>query len=504
MGHETAGREEPLSRSLGELAAAAGELVLGIEGDPGTHVAGLAYDCRYVPPDHLFFCIDPDIDVQRLAAMSVDAGAVAVCVETPTNAPVPEIVVSDARAAMARMAAEFYGHPADGLTLLAVTGTNGKTTTALLLESILRADSRNTGLIGSLWWRFDGEEESSAWTTPEAPVLHWLLHRMRARGVDSVAMEVTSHGTALGRVDGLRFRSSVFTNLSHDHLDFHSDMDAYFDAKRALFAPERTDAAAVNVDDPYGRMLKERAEVPTLGFGTAQDAEVRAEGVRVGPEGSRFAIAMPSGRVEISTRLVGAFNVQNCLAAAAGAFQAGIALDSIASGLSELDQVPGRFERIDLGQSFAVIVDYAHTPHSFETLLRTTRSLLVREGRLICLFGCGGDCDRTKRPIMGALAGRLADVAVITTDNPRFEDPRTIAADVLGGLLAERVGDADTMILDRREAIGHALGMARPGDVVVIAGKGAEQSQYVRGERMPLDDREVARQALRDLGWDGS
>jgi UDP-N-acetylmuramoyl-L-alanyl-D-glutamate--2,6-diaminopimelate ligase len=487
---------------LGDLAAAGGDVVLAVAGDPATPITGLAYDWRCVPAGHMFCCIETVVDGHRLAASAIESGAVALCVESATGLGVPEIVVSDARTAMARMATAFYGRPADELDLLAVTGTNGKTTTSLLLESILRADGRSTGVIGSLWWRIGDDERSSAWTTPEAPVLHWLLADMRAHGVRSVVMEVTSHGLRLKRVEGLRFASAVFTNLSHDHLDFHTDMDDYFAAKRSLFVAERAARGAINVDDRYGRVLKEEAEIPCLGFGMSADADVRADNISVGRSGSAFRIATPCGAVDVTTPLVGSFNVYNCLAAATGALQANVALEAIAAGIAAVSDVPGRFEQISLGQPFSVVVDYAHTPHSLEVVLKTARLFASAEGRVICVFGCGGGRDRSKRALMGALAGRLADLVVVTSDNPRFDDPAVLVADVLAGVLSERICEDDAILPDRREAIAHALATARAGDVVVIAGKGAEQSQQVRGRNIPFDDRVVVRTVLNELGWD--
>jgi UDP-N-acetylmuramoyl-L-alanyl-D-glutamate--2,6-diaminopimelate ligase len=494
----------PRSISLREAAASAGDVVVGLRGDPETRIGGLAYDWRLVPEGHMFFCIAVVVDGHALAPSAVESGAAALCVESPLDLGVPELIVGDVRLAMARIAAEFYRRPADDLTLLGVTGTSGKTTTALLLESILRADGRTTGLIGSQWWRIDGEDQLSAWTTPEAPVLHWLLSDMRDRGVDSVALEVSSHGLRLKRIEGLLFASAVFTNLSHDHLDFHADLDDYFEAKRSLFDPERIAGGAVNVDDPYGSRLMKSLEVPGLGFGLSREADVRAEQVMTNVGGSKFQLVTPGGRIEVTTPLVGMFNVYNCLGAAAGALRAGIGLEAIGAGIESLTHVPGRFERIDLGQPFAVVVDYAHAPSSFETLLRTARMLGSPQGRLVCVFGCGGSCDRSKRPVMGGLAARLANLVVLTSDNPRFEDPGFIIAEVLQGLLLEGAGDAEAVLPDRREAIAHALSLAHEGDVVVIAGKGAEQSQDVLGRKLPFDDREVTRQALGELGWDGA
>jgi UDP-N-acetylmuramoyl-L-alanyl-D-glutamate--2,6-diaminopimelate ligase len=488
--------------TLTTLAGATGDLLVEVTGD-GAPVRGLAYDSRSVGTGDLFFCIrGTRSDGHEFAPAAVAAGASSLCVERRLGLGVPEIVVRDARRAMARAAAAFYGRPGDDLLLVGVTGTNGKTTTAFLVEAILRAAGYETGLIGTIETRVGDVREPGVRTTPESLDLQRLLARMRGTNVGAVAMEVTSHALTLHRVEGLRFESAAFTNLSQDHLDFHAGMEDYFAAKSSLFVPERVRHGAVNVDDPYGRRLRDAARVPVLGFGLGPDADVRAVDVEAGPLHSRFAIATGRGRVPVTTSLVGGFNVSNCLAACSAALQAGVELDSVASGIASLRAVPGRFESVDRGQPFAVVVDYAHTPDSLDNVLREARRMAARQGgRVLCVFGCGGDRDRSKRPLMGAVAARVADTVVVTSDNPRSEDPEAIIGAVLEGVFAERADGADAVVVDRGEAIALALRSARLGDIVVIAGKGHETGQQFAHETIPFDDRAVASEVLADLGW---
>jgi UDP-N-acetylmuramoyl-L-alanyl-D-glutamate--2,6-diaminopimelate ligase len=485
----------------GSLARAATDVLVELRGAPETPVTGLAYDSRAVARGDLYFCIPgARQDGHSFAGQAVRAGAAALCVERRLDLGVPEIVVSDSRRAMARLAAEFYGHPASGLKLIGVTGTNGKTTTAWLLEHVLRAQGHTTGLIGTIETRVAGERRAGSRTTPESLDLQRLFAEMRGRGVDAVALEVTSHALVLHRVEGLRFASVGFTNLSQDHLDFHAGMEDYFAAKRALFVPERADAGAVNVDDPFGRRLHEETLLPVVGFGLSADADVRAERVQATPSGNGITLSTPHGPLVVNTSLAGDFNVSNCLGAAACALEAGISLSAVSAGLAAVASVPGRFETVDRGQSFSVVVDYAHTPEALDNVLRETRRMATRAGgRVLCVFGCGGDRDRKKRPLMGTVAARLADVVVVTSDNPRNEDPDAIIADILEGVVAQRGNGADGVTSDRREAIALAISSARRGDVVLIAGKGHETGQELAGERIPFDDRRVAAELLEAL-----
>jgi UDP-N-acetylmuramoyl-L-alanyl-D-glutamate--2,6-diaminopimelate ligase len=491
--------ERTYAATLDSLARAVGAIVERIEGEAMTTVTGLSYDSHAVAPGDLFFCIvGAKSDGHAFARAAAEAGAVALCVERPTGAGLPELVVRDARVAMGELSAAFFGRPADDLLMLGVTGTNGKTTTTYLLESILRADGRTTGLIGTVETRVGNESRPGVRTTPESLDLHRLFAEMRDGGVDAVAMEVTSHALVLRRVAGLRFAVATFTNLTQDHLDFHADMEDYFAAKRSLFIPELAERGAINADDLYGARLADETSVPSLRFGSGAGAEVRAHDVVFSPSASTFRIVTPKGDVSVTTRLVGDFNVSNCLAAAATALQAGVGLGAIEKGISSLAAVPGRFEVVDAGQPFTVLVDYAHTPDSLDNVLRAARSL-TRRGRLICVFGCGGDRDKGKRPLMGAVVAQLADVVVITSDNPRSENPDAIIGEIIEGVIAERADGPDVADPDRRRAIEAAVGAARPGDVVVIAGKGHETQQEFADRTIPFDDRAVAHAVLEAL-----
>jgi UDP-N-acetylmuramoyl-L-alanyl-D-glutamate--2,6-diaminopimelate ligase len=486
-------------KSLGELARAADRLLVRVSGDEGTPVADLSYESPRVLPGVLFFCVEGyGVDGHAFADDAVAAGAVALCVERPTGAGVPEIVVRDSRRAAPLIAAEFFGHPGDRLLLVGVTGTNGKTTTTYLLQSIFEADGRRAGLIGTIGARIGSEERTTVGTTPEPIDLQRLLAEMQTRKVEAVALEVTSHGLALNRVDGLHFDSAVFTNLSREHLGFHGGMNEYFAAKRSLFDPSRSARGAVNADDAYGRELLAGARIPCDGFGLGQEATVRATRVCLSRRGSTFTLLTPDGAHEISTALPGTFNVSNCLAAAASALQVGVASAAIQEGICQVHKVPGRFEFIEAGQPFSVVVDYAHTPAALESALVEGRRMSAADGgRLICLFGCGGGTDRGKRPLMGAVAARLAHHVVLTSDNPRHEDPAAIIADI-----AATVPDP-IVVEDRGKAIATAIRNAQRGDVVVIAGKGHETDQQLIDGTVPFDDREVTRWALGKCGWNG-
>lgn len=465
-----------LTALVAELPGARLQPGAGRAGSSGdVSVTGVAHDSRDVAPGDLFCCVPGEhTDGHDHAPAAVAAGAVALLCERPLDLPVPQVLVGDARVAMAAAAAAVFGHPSAALELVGVTGTNGKTTTVHLLRSVLEAAGRRAEVIGTL---------TGARTTPEAPELQRRLARFVAEGVTAVAMEVSSHALALHRVDGTRFAVAVFTNLSAEHLDFHASMEEYFQAKARLFTPELADAAVVNVDDPRGRLLLDAAVIPTRGYSLDD-----VEDLEVGRVTSRLRWR----GVELTVPLGGRFNVANALAAAEAAITLGIEPAAVAEGVAAAGPVPGRFEAVDAGQDFGVVVDYAHTPDGLEHLLGTAREL-VGEGRVIVVFGCGGDRDTAKRPLMGAAAARLADRVVLTSDNPRGEDPATIISQVRSGI------DDDTTLVvepDRRRAIALALEAARPGDLVVIAGKGHEAYQQVGDERRPFDDRAVARELL--------
>ena len=458
-----------------------------VVGSAPVRIDDLAFDVRRVAPGALFFCVPGSrADGHDFAADAVAAGAVALVVERPLDVPVPQLVVPSARAAMAPAADLFFGRPSAELTIAAVTGTNGKTTTAFLLHAILDAAGLRPGLLGTIECRVGGRARPLERTTPEAIDLQRLLREMLAAGDRSCAMEASSHASAQHRLDCVRFDALVFTNLTQDHLDFHGTMERYYEAKRRLFADGVP--AAVNVGDPWGRRLAQELG-GALTFGLADDAEVRPDELELGPDGATLRV----GDLRLRTRLRGRFNVENVLGAVAASRLLGLPDDAVAAGVERLAGVPGRFEAVDEGQPFTVLVDYAHTPASLENVLRAARDLAA--GRVLCVFGCGGDRDREKRPLMGAVAERLADVAVVTSDNPRSEDPHAIIAEVLAGTDGRVEVEPE-----RREAIAAAVAAAREGDVVVIAGKGHEQGQEVAGRKLPFDDREVAREALRRLG----
>lgn len=473
---------------LSELATAAhGSRVFG---DGSVEVAGLAYDSRRVDPGALFFCVPGErVDGHRFAAGAIAAGAAALVVERELDLDAPMLVVPDARAAMAPLAARFWGDPTAELRVAAVTGTNGKTTTAFLIAEILAAAGIQTGLLGTVKQVVGGVEEAVERTTPEAIDLQATFRRMLEGGDRACAMEVSSHALALHRADAIHFEVAAFTNLTQDHLDFHADMEDYFGAKRRLFVAG-PGVAVVNVDDPYGRRLAEEFECVTYSAeGAAADYSARE--VTFDAAGASFRV----GELELRTGLPGHFNVANALAALASAVAMGVAPEAAAAGLAAAARVPGRLEPIEEGQAFAVLVDYAHTPDSLENVLRAARRLA--SGRLIAVFGAGGDRDRDKRPKMGRAGAELADLAVVTSDNPRSEDPAAIVAEVAAGA----AGAAEPVVeVDRRAAIALALRRAGPGDTVVIAGKGHEQGQeFEGGRKIPFDDRAVAREELRRI-----
>jgi len=461
-----------------------------VTGDHPVEIGDLVYDTRKVAKGALFFCVRGErVDGHDLAWEAIERGAAAVVVERELEVGVPQLVVPDTRAAMAVAADAFFGEPTKELDVVGVTGTNGKTTTAFLLHSMLDVAGRKPGLVGTVEWIVGGEHRPAPFTTPEAIDLQRLFCEMLAAGNESVALEASSHGAALRRLDRVRFDALVFTNLSQDHLDLHGTMEEYFQAKRRLFTGVPPPPAAVGLGDEWGqRLAVELADVgraPLVTFGLDESAEVRPEELELTSYGSRFRVA----GIDVATQLRGLFNVENVLAAVAGALLLDLEPDAIAAGIARVADVPGRFEAIEEGQPFAVVVDYAHTPDSLETVLRAARGL--GEGRVIVVFGAGGDRDRGKRPLMGKVAAEGADFAIVTSDNPRSEEPLQIIEDVLQGAGLDVEIDPD-----RRSAIQRAIGLAEPGDVVVIAGKGHEQGQEIAGTVHVFDDRAVAREAL--------
>jgi UDP-N-acetylmuramoyl-L-alanyl-D-glutamate--2,6-diaminopimelate ligase len=461
-------------------------------------IASLAYDSRRVEPGALFFCVPGErSDGHDHAAQAVRAGAAALVVERPLGQGVPEVTVESARAAMGPVAARFYGDPTAELQVVGVTGTNGKTTTAFLVRALLEASGSRCGLLGTVASIVGGEQRPAQRTTPEAIDLQADFRAMLDGGERACAMEVSSHALALGRTDGVRFAAAIFTNLTQDHLDFHGTMEEYFQAKRRLFVPTPPGVSVVNLDDPYGRRLA--AELPeAVTFALERDAQYRAHDVRMGHDGCRLRLETPAGTRALSLPLRGQFNVANALGALAAVHATGGALDSLVEALERGVRVPGRMEPVDEGQEYAVLVDYAHTPDSLENVLGTARELTG--GRVICVFGAGGDRDKGKRALMGEVAARGADVVVVTSDNPRSEQPEAIIAQIVDGAAGARPAGAPKIAVepDRREAIHRAVEAARPGDVVLIAGKGHEQGQeFAEGRVVPFDDVAVAREALR-------
>jgi UDP-N-acetylmuramoyl-L-alanyl-D-glutamate--2,6-diaminopimelate ligase len=465
-------------------------------GAPAVDIAGLSYDNRTVGPRDLFFCVRGFTrDGHEFAADAVHRGAAALVVDHLLDVDIPQVVVPDVRRSMAPTAAAFYGDPTAKLALVGVTGTNGKTTTTYLIRALLEADGRQTGLLGTVKSVIGGHEHEVQRTTPEAIDLQRSFREMLDGGDSACVMEVSSHALELARVDASHFDVGVFTNLTQDHLDFHPTMEAYFRAKRRLFTEVGARQAVLNLDDPYGvRLATDPAISDVVTFAIDHPgATYRADDLRSDLAGSHFTLYSPDGVAEVSSPLRGRFNVYNVLAAVAAARAVDVPFDVAVSAIEQAGQVPGRFEPVDEGQPFAVLVDYAHTPDSLENVLAAARDLT--EGRVHVVFGCGGDRDRGKRPLMGEIAARLADRVIVTSDNPRSEDPEAIIAEILAGI--ERPVEDD---VDRRAAIAAAVAGAEPGDVVVIAGKGHEQGQeFADGRKVAFDDVEVARGALREL-----
>lgn len=434
------------------------------------------------------------------AAQAVAAGAVAVLTDPAgaTRAPggMPVIVVEDPRRVLGRLSARVYGHPAERLRMIGVTGTQGKTTTTRLAEGGLTAAGVPVGVIGTLGTRIAGVDVRTALTTPEAPDLHALFALMLERGVEACLMEVSSHALVLGRVDGVVFDVAVFLNLGRDHLDFHDTVEDYYAAKASLFTPERARRAVVNGDDDFGRRLAGETVLPVTTFSTRGAADWQAYDVAAHPAGSEFSVRGPGGSFSAGVPLAGSFNVANALAAIAASGEAGLEAAAVATGIAGLAGVPGRLERVDAGQDFEVVVDYAHKPDAVEAAVRTLRPLTG--GRVIVVLGAGGDRDPGKRPIMAGIAARLADVLVVTDDNPRTEDPAAIRAAMLAGTTG---CPAEVMeVGDRRTAIATALARAAAGDIVLVAGKGHETGQEVQGVVHPFDDRVVVREELARMG----
>ena len=468
------------------------------EDSRGIEVTGLEYDSRRVEAGFLFFAFPgARADGREFARPAMEKGAVAVAsdLEPPEDFEGTWIGVEHGRRALAIASRNFYGEPDGRLNLTGVTGTNGKTTTVFLIDSVLRAAGKTTLLVGTIEYRLAGEVRTAVNTTPESLDLYRMFHELEQRGGTHATMEVSSHALALDRVFGITFHTAVFTNLTRDHLDFHGDMDSYFAAKRRLFVSPRW--AVINHDDPYGRKIETGAV--TIRYGFEEGADLRATGVEMSFEGLRFTVEYRGQEVQLRSPLMGRINVYNILAACGAALSYGFDWDTISRGIAECRRVPGRFESVDQGQPFLVVVDYAHTDDALRGVIAVARELHPK--RVITLFGCGGDRDRSKRPLMGMAAGEFSDFVVLTSDNPRSEDPLAIMNDALVGL--RRFDVPHIVEPDRAKAIRAALREAQSGDIVILAGKGHEPYQVLKDRVIHFDDREVAREALKALGFGG-
>jgi UDP-N-acetylmuramoyl-L-alanyl-D-glutamate--2,6-diaminopimelate ligase len=487
-----------------------GAEVLSQSGNPD--VTGVEYDSRRVKAGCAFVAMRGETsDGNRFIDQAIQAGAVAVVTDSAEQKPragVAWAIVPHGRRALARLSENFYKRPAERIAVAGITGTNGKSTTAFLIESILGAAGRKSALIGTIEYHVAGKVYPAPHTTPEALELARIFNEAIGLGATDAVMEVSSHALAQERVFGVPFDVAVFTNLTRDHLDYHKTMDEYFAAKRVLFEGCGTDApraSVTNLDDEYGAELaafsrKRSSVVLTYGW---ERGDFHAENVDINPRGTRFDMCTPEEKIPVFSPLIGRVNVYNILAAAAACHARGCSLQAIARGVESLPHVPGRFERVDCGQPFTVVVDYAHTDDALRNLTALAREFVSRgatAARVITLFGCGGDRDRAKRPLMGEVAGRGSDFVVLTSDNPRSEDPRAIINDALVGL--QKAGVKYSIEVDRRKAIALAIGEARPGDIVLLAGKGHEKVQVTREGSLPFDDVQVAREALRAAGFE--
>jgi UDP-N-acetylmuramoyl-L-alanyl-D-glutamate--2,6-diaminopimelate ligase len=475
--------------TIAQLADAIGG---GIAGDGGITVADVTHDSREAGPGVLFVAVRGfTVDGHGFVGAACEAGSPAVCVEDPAAAAgVPAIVVPDTRAALGSLAAIAHGRPSERIVVIGVTGTNGKTTVTHLLEAIATSAGRVPGLVGTVGARIAGSPVSVQRTTPEATDFQRLLASMVDAGVDLAAVEVSSHAMALGRVDATRFRIAAFTNLSQDHLDFHGDMEDYYRAKASLFRPDRADRAVIWIDGRAGRRLADETDLPVTTVGLGPDADVTAGGIVSTLAGSTLTASGPNGSAEIGLRIAGDFNVANALVAAACADAIGIGWDSIAAGIGGVERVAGRFELVETGEDYTIVVDYAHTPDGIASVIATTRRL-APGAHLLAVVGAGGDRDRAKRPLMGAAAA-TADIVFVTSDNPRREDPAAIVEAVAAGAVG---GHARLVTeIDRRAAIASAIASAGPGDVVLVLGKGHETGQDFGDVVLPFDDVTVARE----------
>jgi UDP-N-acetylmuramoyl-L-alanyl-D-glutamate--2,6-diaminopimelate ligase len=474
-----------------------------VQGTLERSVSGIYYDSRQVEKDGVFVCISGfKTDGHKYVFQAVEKGATVIVAEKDIalSSDITVLKVPDTRLALALLANAYYDYPSRKFRLIGVTGTNGKTSVTYLIRAILKKAGQKVGLLGTIANLIDEQKIPSEHTTPESSDLQHLFSKMREQKVDSAVMEVSSHALELKRVAGSEYDVAVFTNLTQDHLDFHPSLEAYLEAKAKLFKhlgpgwKNKSKYAVLNWDDPSSKLIASQTKVPIVTYGVKEGATYRAEDIELHLTGTSFVIKCPAGAYSLHLNLAGEFNVYNALAAFAVGMEEGIESHLILEALEEMKGVPGRFEQVDCGQDFAVIVDYAHTPDGLENLLKTARA--VTKGKVITVFGCGGDRDKAKRPIMGRVASSMSDYCIVTSDNPRTEEPRSIIKDIEGGLVSKSY----EIIVDRRDAIARAVECAQKGDMVVIAGKGHEDYQIIGNKIIPFDDRKVARDILTKRG----
>ncbi len=472
-----------------------------VRGNLKQEISNISYDSRKVRPGGLFICIKGfQTDGHSFINSAIDNGAVAILAIDEVvieNSEVTILRTDDTRMALSKLAANYYNHPSEKLCLVGVTGTNGKTTITHLIQAILQEAGKKAGIIGTLYAKIGAQEKDLKHTTPEAPEIEEFISLAVEEQADYVVMEVSSHALDLHRTDNLDYNVAIFSNLSQDHLDYHHNMESYLEAKLKLFNMVNDSAAnytIVNIDDANADCFIKASQAKVITYGINNDAMVRGLKVKTSLKGSSFIVKHQNGEFKINTKLIGLFSIYNILAAIAFALYAGIDPITIKNSLEKVEGVPGRFEQINCGQKFSVIVDYAHTPDGLENILKTAQEIV--ENRIITVFGCGGDRDKTKRPLMGKIAAKYSDFCVVTSDNPRSEEPHKIIEDIIPGL-DEIEGSRYAIIIERQEAIHHAINLAKPGDVVIIAGKGHETYQLIGGKVLDFDDRQVARDFLR-------
>ena len=480
-----------------------GIAVVKVSGEFSIDITGIEHDSRRIGPGHLFVAIRGlRYNGRDFIEAAAKAGAAAVASQDAPGEAIPVktwIQVKDCRHFMPLAAANFYREQTEDIQLVGVTGTNGKSTVAFLIDAVWRSRGLKSGMIGTIFYRMGEDKKKAGRTTPESTDIHRFLADLDSRGGDRCVLEVSSHALAMKRVRGCRFNAAVFTNLSRDHMDFHASMEDYFDTKKELFTLLTDDGiAVVNTDDPYGKKLADLLKGRVVSYGIDHTADYQPVSSRFSSRGIEARIKTPDGELDMHSSLLGKPNLYNILAATATACESGISLSDVAHGIQKVEGVPGRFERIGAGQDFLVMVDFAHTDNALQNLLSTVRT--ITDGRLITVFGCGGDRDKSKRPLMGAAAAEWSDIIIVTSDNPRSEDPMDIISLVLEGIETSPGRDKQRLVIpDRREAIRKAIALAASGDAVVIAGKGHETGQIFKNKTLPFDDREEAKKALEQI-----